>query len=44
MVRIKSKISLMIFGILLLSLYFCINPLYIDFQGKIYHLGLSNWL
>ena len=35
MVRIKSKISLMIFGILLLSLYFCINPLYIDFQGKV---------
>ena len=34
MVRIKSKISLMIFGILLLSLYFCINPLYIDFHGK----------
>ena len=35
MVRIKLKISLMIFGILLLSLYFCINPLYIDFQGRV---------
>ena len=35
MVRIKSKISLMIFGILLLSLYFCINPLYIDFHEKV---------
>ena len=39
MVRIKSKISLMIFGILLLSLYFCINPLYIDFRIKIYPQG-----